>query len=192
MKSKYGLAISMVLFLIILSMNGISAAEASTNAAGTIADDRSAAIHVGHTHYQFSEKRKVVYVGSIDEILNYSLSDIENSIFVIDETPTRAYCCKFGRNSMSLRTWVENTKTRSAACPYYGARASDYMMRMDEYYGDYCTYCGKLNSANSGHYYLVECQSMPAGQSSTFRIIEGATESDGYDPHVCISVPSGF
>lgn len=189
MKNKFRLAISMVLILIILSMNGISAA---TNAAGTIAGDRSAAIHCGHTHDPFSEKRKIVYVDSVDEILNYSLSDIESSIFVIDETPTRAYCYKCGRNSMSLRTWVENTKTRSVVCPYYGAQASDYMMRMDEYYGDYCTYCGKLNSANSGHYYLVECQSIPAGQNSTFRIIEGATESDGYDPHVCISVPSGF
>ncbi len=192
MKNKYSSVISMVLFLTILSMNGISAAEASIHAAGTIAGDRSAAIHGGHTHDQFSKKRRVFYVDSIEEILNYSLSDIENSIFVIDEIPTRAYCYKCGRNSMSLRTWVENTKTRSVTCPYYGAQASDYMMRMDEYYGNYCTYCGKLDSANSGHYYLVECQNTPAGQNSTFRIIEGATESDGYNAHVCISVPSGF
>ena len=85
MKNKFRLAISMVLILIILSMNGISAA---TNAAGTIAGDRSAAIHCGHTHDQFSEKRKIVYVDSVDEILNYSLSDIESSIFVIDEMRT--------------------------------------------------------------------------------------------------------
>ena len=56
MKNKFRLAISMVLILIILSMNGISAA---TNAAGTIAGDRSAAIHCGHTHDQFSEKRSI-------------------------------------------------------------------------------------------------------------------------------------
>lgn len=124
----------------------------------------------------------VFYVDSEDDIDCLEVNpDLPFLIVIRNGAPSRNICPECGYNTMRLRTWEQHTRTKIIMCPLEGGAYPDHAIRMDQFYGDYCSNCGQLNQTSSGHYYLVQCSNGTVGDPDYYVV------GDGYDPHELLS-----